>query len=162
MLHIETGYGMATQTEVTVIGIGYWAEHSEQLAQLLASSRAPAISDPSGQPAQPDEIVVFTRPQSWGENPRELADALATVTGMTADVVAGSTMAAGAVAPVEDRLVFTVEEAAQLLGISRSFAYEAVQRGDIPSMRIGRRILVPKAALRRLLESSQSENLDEH
>jgi excisionase family DNA binding protein len=50
--------------------------------------------------------------------------------------------------------VFTVEEAAQLLGISRSFAYEAVEHGDIPSMRIGRRILVPKAALRRFLESA--------
>ena len=54
-------------------------------------------------------------------------------------------------APVEDRLVFTVEEAAKLLGISRAFAYEPVKRGDIPSMRIGRRILVPKAALERFL-----------
>ena len=58
------------------------------------------------------------------------------------------------VAPIDNRLVFTVEEAAQLLGISRSFAYEAARRGEIPSMRIGRRILVPKAALERFLESS--------
>jgi len=82
-----------------------------------------------------------------------LTDALDTVTTTTAEVVAGSTTAVGAVAPVEDRLVFTVEEAAQLLDISRSFAYEAVQRGDIPSMRIRRRILVPKAALERWLAS---------
>jgi excisionase family DNA binding protein len=57
--------------------------------------------------------------------------------------------------------VFTVEEAAQLLGISRSFAYEAVQRGEIPSMRIGKRILVPKAALERLLSSPASSNPSE-
>ena len=53
--------------------------------------------------------------------------------------------------PMEDRLVHSVEEAATLLGISRSFAYKAVHRGEVPSMRIGRRILVPKAALERYL-----------
>jgi excisionase family DNA binding protein len=52
---------------------------------------------------------------------------------------------------MEDRLVYSVEEAAKLLGISRSLAYEAVHRGEVPSMRIGRRILVPKAALKRYL-----------
>jgi excisionase family DNA binding protein len=52
---------------------------------------------------------------------------------------------------MEDKLVYSVEEAAELLGISRSLAYEAVHRGEIPSMRIGRRILVPKAALERYL-----------
>ena len=51
----------------------------------------------------------------------------------------------------EDRLTMTVEEAAKALGISRAFAYEAVNNGDIPTIRIGRRILVPKAALNRLL-----------
>jgi excisionase family DNA binding protein len=61
-------------------------------------------------------------------------------------------IAAGAVFAVANRLVFRVE-GAQLLGIARSCAYEAVQRGELPSMRIGRRILVPKAALARLQES---------
>jgi excisionase family DNA binding protein len=51
----------------------------------------------------------------------------------------------------EDRLTRTVEEAAKALGISRAIAYEAVNNGDIPTIRIGRRILVPKAALNRLL-----------
>jgi len=64
-------------------------------------------------------------------------------------------MATDAVARVENRLVFSVEDA-QLLGISRSFAYEAVQRGGIPSMRIGRRILVPKAALHRFLLAEEA------
>ncbi len=48
-------------------------------------------------------------------------------------------------------LTFTVEEAAEMLGISRTFAYEAVRRGELPAIRIGRRLLVPRAALVRLL-----------
>ena len=38
-----------------------------------------------------------------------------------------------------------------MLGISRAFAYEAVNKGEVPSIRIGRRILVPKVALERML-----------
>jgi excisionase family DNA binding protein len=49
------------------------------------------------------------------------------------------------------RLTLTVEEAARILGISRAVAYEAVAHGEIPCIRIGKRILVPKAALDRLL-----------
>ena len=45
----------------------------------------------------------------------------------------------------------TVPEAAQLLGVSRMTAYSAVREGSIPSVRIGRRLLVPRAALERLL-----------
>lgn len=48
--------------------------------------------------------------------------------------------------------VYSVEEAAGLLDLCRNAAYEAVRRGDIPSIRIGRRIVVPKAALDRLLQ----------
>lgn len=46
-----------------------------------------------------------------------------------------------------EKQTYTVEEAAKILGIGRASAYEAVHRGDIPSIRIGDRILVPKAAL---------------
>jgi excisionase family DNA binding protein len=56
--------------------------------------------------------------------------------------------------PLTQRLTLTVEEAATLLGISRAFAYEAVNAGTIPSIRIGHRILVPKAALNRMLSTS--------
>ena len=49
--------------------------------------------------------------------------------------------------PGGDRLVFTVTEAANLLGISRAFAYELVARGEIPVIRLGRRRLVPRLAL---------------
>jgi len=54
--------------------------------------------------------------------------------------------AAATVIPGE-RLVLTVAEAGELLGISRAFAYELVARGELPVIRLGRRIVVPKAAL---------------
>lgn len=52
-----------------------------------------------------------------------------------------------------DRLVFTIDEAARLLGVSRSLAYEAAREGKLPTVRISRRILVPKEALFKLLAS---------
>ena len=45
----------------------------------------------------------------------------------------------------------TIPDTARLLGISRSAAYRAVARGEIPTIRIGRRLLVPTARLSRLL-----------
>jgi excisionase family DNA binding protein len=45
----------------------------------------------------------------------------------------------------------SIPETAVLLGISRSAAYRAVTRDEIPSVRIGRRLLVPTAKLYRLL-----------
>ncbi len=39
-----------------------------------------------------------------------------------------------------------------LLGLSRQSTYDAAARGDIPTIRIGRRLLVPTAALRRMLQ----------
>ena len=58
---------------------------------------------------------------------------------------------------VQDRLVLTVEEARMLLGLSRGLIYEAIRKGQIPSLKIGRRILVPKAGLQRLLEGCKAE-----
>lgn len=51
-----------------------------------------------------------------------------------------------------ERATYTVEQAAALLGISRNHAYELVARGDLPVIRLGRRLLVPKAALQKKLE----------
>lgn len=52
---------------------------------------------------------------------------------------------------MDEKLTYTVEEAAEALGISRPTAYEAIQTGDIPHIRIGRRILIPRAALEKML-----------
>lgn len=50
-----------------------------------------------------------------------------------------------------DRLTLTVEEAALRLGISRSLAYEMTRSGAIPTLRLGKRVLVPIVALDALL-----------
>jgi excisionase family DNA binding protein len=46
----------------------------------------------------------------------------------------------------------TVEQAAGILGISRGLAYELAARGEIPCLRLGRRIVVPRAALAKMLD----------
>ena len=48
---------------------------------------------------------------------------------------------------LEHRVTLTVEEVAELLGLGRTAAYEAARRGDIPSRRLGRRVLIPVPAL---------------
>lgn len=47
--------------------------------------------------------------------------------------------------------VVDVETAARLLGIGRGLAYRLAQRGEIPTLRLGRRLVVPKAQLDRML-----------
>ncbi len=54
----------------------------------------------------------------------------------------------------QERQTLTVEEAAKLLGVSRGSAYEAVRSGELPVVRLGRRLLVPRQALDRLLAGS--------
>jgi excisionase family DNA binding protein len=49
---------------------------------------------------------------------------------------------------------YSVEEAAKLLGIGRNSSYEAVRRGEIPALRIGHRLLIPRLALERLLATA--------
>ena len=52
---------------------------------------------------------------------------------------------------IRERRTFTVAEAAKLLGISRSTAYECVRSGEIQSLRFRSRIVIPAAALAELL-----------
>jgi excisionase family DNA binding protein len=51
---------------------------------------------------------------------------------------------------------FKVQEAAKILGVSRNTAYDAVKTGQLPIIKIGRRFLVPRAALERMLEKAES------
>lgn len=53
-------------------------------------------------------------------------------------------------------MTYKIEEAAKLLGLGRNQAYEAARRGEIPCLKIGKRLLVPKAALDKLLGVEQS------
>jgi excisionase family DNA binding protein len=50
--------------------------------------------------------------------------------------------------------LWTVEEAARALGISRSLAYALVRDGVIPSLRLGRRRVVPRSRLHALIEGA--------
>jgi excisionase family DNA binding protein len=50
-----------------------------------------------------------------------------------------------------ERATANVDEAAKRLGISRNSAYAAVKAGDIPTIKIGGRFLVPRAWLDRVL-----------
>jgi excisionase family DNA binding protein len=49
--------------------------------------------------------------------------------------------------PLNERLALSVEEAGALLGISRDLAYDLVARRQLPSIRLGRRLVVPRRAL---------------
>jgi excisionase family DNA binding protein len=61
----------------------------------------------------------------------------------------------------EQKSTLTVEEAARLLGISRGLAFQAVRRGDIPSIRIGGRILIPIARLHAMLDAESEKRIPE-
>jgi len=52
----------------------------------------------------------------------------------------------------DGKLTYTVMEVAELLGICRGTAYEQVKQGVIPSLQVGKRILVPKRQLEIFLE----------
>jgi excisionase family DNA binding protein len=54
-----------------------------------------------------------------------------------------------------ERLVYTILEVGELLGLNRNAAYEAARRGDFPTIRIGKLIRVPKAALHAMLDSAR-------
>jgi excisionase family DNA binding protein len=55
------------------------------------------------------------------------------------------------------RKTYTIEEVAEQLGISRVKAYEAAREGKIPTMRFGKRWIVPAAAFDRMLNSKFDE-----
>jgi len=52
----------------------------------------------------------------------------------------------------KERVTLTITETARLLGIGRQLAYDRAKAGEIPVLKIGRRLLVPRAALERMLQ----------
>lgn len=50
------------------------------------------------------------------------------------------------------RATVTVREAASILGISRSSAYELVRSGAIPSLRLGHRLVIPRRLLMQMID----------
>jgi len=55
-----------------------------------------------------------------------------------------------------EKLTMTVKEAGEVLGVSRATAYILASTGQIPTIRLGeRRLVVPKAALMKMLERAE-------
>lgn len=54
-----------------------------------------------------------------------------------------------------ERLTYYIDEAAKVLGVGRNQAYEAARNGQLPTIRIGKRILVPRVALAEMLSNAQ-------
>ena len=52
----------------------------------------------------------------------------------------------------ERTLCYRVEDLCALLQISRPTAYELVRREDFPKVRVGRRVLIPRAGLEKWLD----------
>ncbi len=52
----------------------------------------------------------------------------------------------------EPCLVYTVQQAGDLLGLKKNAAYDAAKRGDFPTVKFGKLIRVPKAAFHAMLE----------
>jgi DNA binding domain, excisionase family len=55
----------------------------------------------------------------------------------------------------DGRLTISVAEAAKRLGIGRNQAYEAARVGQLPTIKMGRRLLVPIAAFERMLVNAE-------
>ena len=57
--------------------------------------------------------------------------------------------------PTDHRLTYTVEETAELIGVSLSATYKCIRRGELPCVHIGRRVLVPRLALETMLGNTR-------
>lgn len=53
----------------------------------------------------------------------------------------------------DERLTYSMREVSRLLGLSETATFYAIRRGEIPSIRVGRRVLIPRAGLHGLLEN---------
>jgi excisionase family DNA binding protein len=129
--------------KVTLSDPAYWATHGEILREaLLDAARGTDSAD-----LAPPDLELMRGPL---KRARVLGHVVVDLMTALIPFHVGS--------PDDECLTLTVEEAAKRLGISRAFAYESVRRGDIPSIKIGRRVLVPKEALHRLLASADGDS----
>ena len=55
---------------------------------------------------------------------------------------------------------YTVAEAARIVGVSPRSYYQAAARGEVPADRIGRRLVVPVAALERFLGGDHTDDIE--
>ncbi|HEY4684817.1 MAG TPA: helix-turn-helix domain-containing protein [Dehalococcoidia bacterium] len=58
---------------------------------------------------------------------------------------------------MDDKLLLTIPEAAQRVGLGRSKLYELIQAGDVPVVRIGRAVRISAERLREWTEKLERE-----
>ena len=61
---------------------------------------------------------------------------------------------------MEERLTLSVSEAAKVLGIGRNLCYDRIKTGEIPVIKIGKRLLIPRHALHKMLEGPKKLGLN--
>ena len=119
---------------------------------MLRAGVAGPIGSPDGCPSNPEDVMIVVDADYWSGQLAELSDAVLDFPnqGDRSEFPIGT----GLAPDTSERLTLSVEQAAAALGISRASAYEAVHRGEIPHIKIGKRMLIPRASLDRLLASA--------
>ena len=60
-----------------------------------------------------------------------------------------------------EKVTLTVKETSELLGLSRNSTYQGILTGEIPHLKVGKRILIPRAALEKLLAEAGNKTGDD-
>lgn len=61
-----------------------------------------------------------------------------------------------------ERQVYSVAEVAAMLGLSKPTVQKALKRGELPSFRVGTKVLVQRAAVERLLKEGGGTEMESH
>jgi len=137
---------------VVVVNRRAWVNRGYELAQVLQARVPGPIGNPDGCSSNPEDVMIVVDADYWSGQLAELSDAVLDLSSQGA--WSQSPIGAGLAPATSERLTLSVDEAALALGISRASAYEAVHRGEIPHIKIGKRMLIPRASLDRMLASA--------
>jgi excisionase family DNA binding protein len=61
--------------------------------------------------------------------------------------------------PMIEKLLFSKDEAAEILGVSLGRLNQSIYSGEIPIKRIGRRVLIPRSSLEAFSRIDESESV---
>ena len=56
---------------------------------------------------------------------------------------------------MDERQTVNVAEAARIIGVGRNRLYETIREGQLPVLRLGRRIVISRVVLERVLEAGE-------
>lgn len=117
--------------ETVVNDTAYWTDHLDALRGILSGKSGETVDPPVRTPGPKSVFLTVRDSAYWIGEPAALREALVLATFNFFE----HAMRVSVPGQVEEkRLMLTVEEAAELLGLSRAFAYKAVRRGEIPPL----------------------------